>query len=35
MEILALVLPKGGHKMTPSQVEGPVEHVEDPVAARS
>jgi uncharacterized protein (TIGR03435 family) len=30
MEVLAIVVPKGGHKMTPSKVEGPTRNRVDP-----
>jgi len=31
MDILALLVPKTGHKMTPSQIEGPTQSRQDPV----
>jgi len=34
MDILALLLPKAGHKMTPSQIEGPTQNRQDPVRSR-
>ena len=31
LDVLAMLLPKGGHKMTPSQIEGPGQNRQDPV----
>jgi uncharacterized protein (TIGR03435 family) len=34
MDVLAMVVPKGGHKMTPSTVTGPTQNRTDPVKGR-